>query len=299
MKQTFLLLTKIAMAATLLLCAVIAPASALPVLPDGDIVFEFNSWEYITNRNPQTDVNGYQLQVGDIVAGAVKLDNITDGSNVLYTPQAEGVEITGIFGGFEVATATPTDLDADTIPDFINYTFDTTNAYLEIYFDDTPDFDEGADRATALANAGNGNALLEMEPGILKALTDTNDSLGPADDKTNVQSWLNLAPYNAAAIDPFDWNNGAAYLWSEEFENPAGSGIFFPFFLTQEIYAPGHTIFEQNASDTDASGDRLWDYYDTDDVRGSLTNVPEPTTMLLFGFGLLGLASVSRKKRIQ
>ncbi len=288
--KKFLLLT------FLLLFGFVANAQAIPTLPSGDIVFEFNSWEYLTNRDP-TDPNGpgYLLGIGDVLAGAVKLDNITDGSNTLYNPDNEGTEITGIFGGYEVVGINISDFEPDGTPNIISYTFDMTNAYLEVYFDDTPDFDEFADQTTALANASNGLALIEFVPEILEANAFTGNTVPVSDDKTNVSAWLNLAAYNA--LDPFVWNETPPYMWSEEFEKPAGSNIFYAFFMTQEVYSPGHTIFNQNASTTDASGNRLWDYYDTDDLRGSVHVVPEPTTILLFGFGLLGMASISRRRK--
>lgn len=293
-----LLLIKAIIATVFLICTIVAPASAIPILPEGSVIFEFNSWEYLTNRNPQDD-NNYQLGIGDVLAGAVKLDSVTNGISEIYSPDANGVEVTGVFGGFKVLTTNLVDLDSDGIPDFINYTFDTSNAWLEIYFDEAPNFDPQNDtQAQSMANASDGDALLKLDPQILTALTNTNDSLGTPDDQTDAKAWLNLSDYDSSLADPFDWNNPSLYQWGDIFENPAGSGTFFAFYLTQAIYSPGHQKFEQYAGDTDYNGDRLWDYYDSDDLEGSFTTIPEPTTILLFGFGLLSLASLSRSRKV-
>ena len=103
--------------------------------------------------------------------------------------------------------------------------------------------------------------------------------------------------YNGGCTDPFNgdpassnsWWSGA-YAWvgiSETVGNPTGSSFDILQGQSLWLYWPDPWIFDNLGGTTM----EIWQ------TAGGAANVPEPATMLLLGFGILGLAGVGRFRK--
>jgi hypothetical protein len=283
---------------SLAVLAYTAPAMAVPALQPGEVVFEFNSWEYVVPRDreigePEFDpTNPLSLLVGDMFEGVFDLDSITDGVDSYYDPQLAGTEITGFFTGMVLNSVTPLDADDDGFPDLIYATFTfSDDARIEVWFDEDNDLDLTS-RANAVASAIDGTELLLLDWGEFRTTAQTQDTFSTDDDTTS-----GFGHVDVNHSDPLTW------LWTDRFESdifeyPALSGIFYDMEFTDVIYAPFSVTYMDNAvyafdPDWEPGDPLVWDFYNTDDLRGVV--VPEPATMALFAAS--GLALLRRRRR--
>jgi hypothetical protein len=174
-------------------------------------------------------------------------------------------ELTFAFGGLVVTSVGGT-----------GPVFDTTNSWFNIYYDGTPDF-------TTL----DPNDSLAGSTAYTKYLEAQNDSLWLALgfdtfilDGTIIggEAEALLSVRNVAGLG----NDEAKAAW--DYNGPLGSDIDF---------TAGAT-FEDNT--TTPSGTLLYSR-DGNGQSLNVTPVPEPSTIALFGLGLLGLAGAARRKR--
>lgn len=153
-------------------------------------------------------------------------------------------ELTFAFGGLVATSLT---------------TFDFSNAWMNVYFDDTPDFFRGTDRPdtwTRAAEAQNGKlwASFKWDDIFFLAGSDINGGFTSASISVEGSDLPGV-------VDALDYGQG-----QPDFQ-----------LLNNAIFFPGNT---RSTGGT-----------------GNIQSVPAPSTIALFGLALLGMCAVSRRKQ--
>lgn len=145
---------------------------------------------------------------------------------------------------------------------------------------------EGETGAWAILAAGS-YAIPQSSPNILVNIYGANNMWFRFPDPVNfVGAWFSQAGVNYCPEVRFRDDMGHSSAWLQVISTPQ--------YLSADFF--GSTQITVERRDNSNSNNPLW--YTMDDVIYNTTSpVPEPTTMLLLGLGLMGLARVRRKMR--
>jgi len=234
-----------------------------PIGPNG-VSAQVNFQQWFTNSASSTNDNGtagdltddYQFLTTDAATvGAPGTELVGIGEFYSFSDGREpsapggfcvsgGCELTFAFGGLFVN------------PD---QSFDNTNAWINIYIDETPDFNSGT-----LIPSGGHSDFVDAQDGTLWASFDI-DLFDLDGNLTGGESELGLSIRDGVALADVE----AALEYSDVFDI---------------LFTSGATFVDNNLYTLDGNGQLI-------------NAVPEPTGLALFSLGLLGLAGVSRKKK--
>ena len=201
--------------------------------------------------------------VGRELVGVGEFYSFNDGREPNNAPSfcvTPNCELTFAFGGLEVLTLG--------VVGGINATFDTTNAWFNIYYDETPDFDGPSASDTTLGSTAH-QKYLEAQDGVLWGAFNFDSFLldgtvigGESEGLLSVRDVVGLGLDDVKAA--WDFNS----LFGSDIGLTAGA-----------TFQPG------NLRTIDGNGQTIG------------TPIPEPSTIALFGLGLLGLAAGARRKK--
>lgn len=229
-------------------------------LPVGPVTIKYLNWEN------WTDVDGSgNNSDGDTYNGLIKVTSIESISGTqLWSPLASGQEITGTIDGLKIDSVT-------SLP--IGYNIQFTGGLIKLYLDSTPENPiPNLITPAGFLDSDTGNTFLELT---------YNYGIRPVSTTTTQDSIVN-------------------YL-----TNPlSGTGTFYAD-VTAGDYASmfdsdSFTVFDGSKRDIWASstisgpGDFGFTLNSYDPAKANV--VPEPGTMALVGFGLLGLVIASKRR---
>jgi hypothetical protein len=294
----------------MLMVGVSQTAFALPYVPeipdDQPLYFKFNNYEQISATGSIVAPSGNLEQswgiidttsvaVGDLVAlpsGVPPIDHqlFARGGGVWADIGFGSEEITGIFWGIEADTTNTTNEIAG------------TNGWLDLYFDTNDDFTNsynpadrtaddqytGATEGEFLARIAFLNGAIENgEPNtsLIGSVTPTPGgfSEGSADSFGGVVADVDGDGIPYEPLDDGAWSFFLDRNWFDSWLGPNTADIRF-----KNSYNP--------FSDWDGPTGVIGAISD-DPARAFARPIPEPTTVLLVGIGLLGLAGVGRRMR--
>lgn len=270
MKKVILYLTIVVMGIFLA-----SSAYALPSL----LTNQVTKMKFVNFENWVDNDGDDMISAGDDFYGIFNLTSIGDvGGDPLKTTWTYGGadEITGSFhlsvGDDFGSPLPPFSPPASELK--LQFTMDSDD-FITFYYDTTPDFDAKQSVANATADAEDGVVWFDISPG---------DYI----DGYNVTSTTNSNNYNWADMTVNNTGYGIIpMLWKETLgsSNALGSYVADLYFETKlEYLDPTNPANEY----------KNWMFKSEDPVY--LYAVPEPNTLLLFGFSLLGFAGIVRRK---
>lgn len=265
---------------------------------DGPIKLKFSNWE-----EQRTDLPiPYEQNNGDGVTDNWGIFDITqiladDGTNnELWARGDSGEYLIGVFYGFDYQSLIPDGtggLDGQSVGgQFDLYlatanTLDATQGTGGYYDTDGIAWNE----YQGITDQGyEAFASMIAVPGI----DPTNDATQDGNfDTTTLPAGGDAAFYGSIIPDSglfWEWldTNGYTRVFTPDGGLP-GSGI-----SVADVYGI-NDFFVNDGSITPVQGD--WDLLSEDPIRGNWSNIPEPSTMLLLGAGLMGFAGVARRIR--
>tara|TARA_R110002153_G_scaffold156579_2_gene308547 strand:- start:825 stop:1658 length:834 start_codon:yes stop_codon:yes gene_type:complete len=243
-------------------------------LGPGGVSNQVNFQQWFTTTPTFTDINGtaantaddYQRIISDLaVAGAVGTElvglgefySFNDGRDPGGFCDSGTCELTFAFGGLVVSSF------AGTTP-----LFDTSNAWFNIYIDETPNFDSAVVADTTLGSGAHA-LFAEAQDGLLFAALDFDSFIldgtilgGESEAELSIRTTagLGLADVQAA------WNFNS---------------------MMSDIGLTAGAIFDNSLYSSQGNGQSI----------GVPVQASAPATIALFGLGLIGLAAVSRRRK--
>ena len=266
----------------------------------GPIKMKFSNWEDLILPAANMPGPSYYVNNGDGIEDNYGILYITDiraddGSNLLlWSDATQGETLTGLFYDVDVQSWAPNGSGGTNVQ--------SVGGKMDIYLDTSPSgtFDATQGNGGYIADADGiahndytgitdiGSTLfltLDFVPGV-DILTDATID-GDFDGSTlpasgDATSYLSVT--GGAYASTFD-TNGFSVTYTDDILGPGTS--ITPDFFTQNDFVPN------DGSTAPIQGD--WGLLSEDPNRGNAA-IPEPSTIMLFGLGLLGLGFVGRKK---
>ena len=178
----------------------------------------------------------------------------------------------------------------------LNVTYELTAGNLDMYFDNPPDFIIDPSSEIQLADGSDSSVLDNSNYTDGTLIASANLLTGIGTSLVNPAGGLPVYDQGSTNLNlefTYLYKNGS----DDDFWNFNGKGA--------SEYPTGYKFFTLPSVDLDdtltsvASNKTgaIFDASQTNDGSAVFSMVPEPTTMLLFGFGLLGLAGISRRKK--
>ena len=242
--------------------------------PDSITYLEDSDVEWEVNQSGNTE--GI-LEEGDYLKGAFSIENI-DGQGI-----GDATSYTGISGTYEIKVLSKTDT-GNNLQGFNLYSYEfgptgSTGSVVSMWENTDPITSfSGKSKTEIISRAETGNLLYEF------GFTGNTD-----------EYWMSPSiPDNIGSLDTLGVLPDTS-IGTYEFELGTITNNFLPLRELSDTYANGEGIDIRGSGDLFAPDDG--EVYDAEsNIRVRMNTVPEPTTLLLLGTGLLGLAGLSRKK---
>lgn len=216
------------------------------------------------------NVNNPSALIGNYLYGSGQVNGINGVNNILGQPNPEtnparfcpDCELTYAFGGIEVDNVQI--FNVPQLGSFVVFTFDTTNAWVKIFVDGTPDWPGTGGRPDAV-NATDGNLFLDLTFASFSLTPFANVIGGSVSAQLNVVGGLAAAYFDTdpSVVRQTTMLPGADFTYSSSSQ------------------------FALNANFSSGTGE----------IAGDSVRVPEPASLALLGFGLFGLGGMQMRRK--
>jgi hypothetical protein len=244
-------------------------------------------WNALPPANPYYGTTSQSIPDNTVVApdgtedayGMMRINQIVRGSSLVYDRATSPYELTIFYYGFDdiylqSQTATQSKLLA-------------TGGHAAVYMDYAKDYNPTSPPGAQAVSGGGGRA--DGDPSAMATITNGTKIL----DLTPRLLWDPTAGTNYTLFNTFDFATLSGFgsvefdvtggTWSHLFDTntlPSGSDLKLNFSSFPPLI-PGTN----------------WTVQGTGNVQADMLNVPEPATMAIFGMGLLGMGTLTRRKR--